>query len=256
LTADQRCAFITRMSGLASYYSLRRGVTLTLAVAGLLATVRAASSAEGIRELLAAVAANATAPTPVCADVRIETPEKGSARLCARDDAVYVEVEGGVRALIRPGTILMADDSTATPAPPATVLAGDLLLEDMTPFTTASLAYPQVSDEGGPSGTVVTSAPAGKSIYALLVLTIDPERAALVGTKYYEGSVSDLVKFRTDELVEVGGRPRPSAITVERVAPPRTTRLRLKWREAPDVPAALFTPEGLAKPSQLASPAS
>jgi hypothetical protein len=240
------------MSGLASYHSRRRRVTLAVAVAALLATGRATAPAAGIRELLAAVAANATAPTPVCADVRIETPDEGRARLCARDDAVYVEVQGGLRALVRPGTILMADDGEATPAPPATAVAGDLLLEDLTPFTTASLAYPQVSDEG-PSGTVVTSAPAGKSIYALLVLTIDPERAAVRGTKYYEGSVSDLVKFRTDELVDVGGRPRPSVITVERVAPPRTTKLRLKWREAPDVPAALFTAEGL---TSLTAPAS
>jgi len=232
------------MSGLASYHSLRRGVTLLLAVAGTLATVRAASSAGGIRELLAAVAANATAPTTVCADVRIEEPDEGSALLCAHDDAVFVQVKDGVRALVRPGTILLADGDTAVPAPPATVVTGDLVLEDLTPFTVASLAYPQVSDEG-PSGTVVTSAPAGASPYALLVYTIDPERAAIRGAKYYQGSVSDLLKFRTDELVEVAGKPRPSMITLERVVPPRVTRLRLKWREAPDLPASVFTAEGL-----------
>jgi len=234
------------MSGLASYHSLRLGVTLALAVAGALVTVRVASSAGGIRELLAAVAANATAPTTVCADVRIEEPEKGSAALCLHDDAVFVQVKDGVRALVRPGTVLLDDDGTAAPAPPATVVTGDLVLEDLTPFTVASLAYPQVSDEG-PSGTVVTSAPApaAKSPYALLVYTIDPERGAIRGAKYYEGSVSDLLKFRTDELVEVAGKPRPSVITLERVSPPRITRLRLKWREAPDVPASVFTPEGL-----------
>lgn len=243
------------MSGLASYHSLRHGVTLALAVAGILTTVRVGSSAGNISELLAAVAANTLAPTTVCADVRIETPAKGVAHLCAHDDALYVEVKDGVRALVRPGKILVGDDGRSSPAPPKTAFAGDLLLEDLTPFTVASLAYPQVSDEG-PSGTVVTSAPKGPSPYALLVYTIDPEQRAIVGVKYYEGSVSDLVKFRTDEIVTVAGKPRPSSITVEQVAPPETTRLTLTWREAADTPAKLFTPEGLTAPSGLAWPAS
>ena len=114
---------------------------------------------------------------------------------------------------------------------------------------------PQVSDEG-PTGMVVTGAPTPPTAYALLVHTIDPERAVIVRTKYYRDSVTNLVKMgRDDGFTQVGGRWRPGTIAVEAFRPePRTTTLTLAWREAPDAPAAVFTPTGLRVPSPIAWP--
>jgi hypothetical protein len=107
--------------------------------------------------------------------------------------------------------------------------ATDLLLEDLVPVTGATLAVPQVSDEG-PTGTVVTGAPRGPSARALVVLTIDPERRVVTRTKYYEGSISDLAAFRRDDdFVDVQGHQRSTRIVVERLRDDATTRATLVW---------------------------
>jgi hypothetical protein len=120
-------------------------------------------------------------------------------------------------------------------------------------FTPASLTVPQISDEG-PAGVVITAAPARGSAYALLVHTVDPERAVIVRTLYYRESVSNLVKTRRNSaLVQLAGRWRPGEMAFESVRGP-TTKLSLTWREAGDAPAALFEERGLAQPSGLAWP--
>src|SRR5438034_5167576 len=84
--------------------------------------------AEGLPELLQAVATNARFAAPARADVRIEcgggcraggTP----AIFLGRGDALYVEVKGGQRALVRPGRILVAQGGKASEAPPGQTLA-------------------------------------------------------------------------------------------------------------------------------------
>jgi len=74
-----------------------------------------------------------------------------------------------------------------------------------------------------------------------------------VKTKYYRDSVTNLVKMsRRDDFVEVGGRWRPGTFSMEAFRPDtRTTTLTLAWREAPDAPAAVFTPAGLRAPSPI-----
>jgi len=89
----------------------------------------------------------------------------------------------------------------------------------------------------------------------LLVHTIDRERDVILQTKYYRDSISNLVKIRRDdEFAQVGGRWRPATIAVQSFREPTSTRLSLAWREAPDAPAALFTPAGLRAPSPLRWP--
>jgi hypothetical protein len=111
---------------------------------------------------------------------------------------------------------------------------------------------PQVSDEG-PTGTVVTGAPAFPSTRALIVLTIMPDDGAVTRAKLYEKSISDLASFwRNDELADVGGRPRPVRVSVDRTREDTTTRLELAWRAAPVTPRALFTPAGLRAKSPIA----
>src|SRR5213593_3626042 len=130
--------------------------------------------AEGLAELLQAVAANARFASPARADVRLACGEGCKATgtpaiFLGRGDALYVEVKGGQRALIRPAQILVARGRKASEAAPGETLADtDVLLEDLAVFTPAVLKQPQISDDG-PAGVVVTAAPAGRSSYALLV---------------------------------------------------------------------------------------
>jgi hypothetical protein len=114
------------------------------------------------------------------------------------------------------------------------------------------LRVPQVSDQG-PTGTVVTGAPAFPSARVLVVLTIDPETGAVTRAKYYEKSISDLAAFRrNEELVDVGGHRRPTRITVDRQREGATTRLDLAWRAAPETPRTLFGLAGLRGASPIA----
>src|SRR6266403_1128164 len=225
---------------------ITRGVRERYVVLALLALLAGTSRAraESLAELLQAVAANARFASPARADVRI-----------GRGDALYVEVKGGQRALIRPAQILVARRGKASEAAPGETLADtDVLLEDLAVFTPTALKQPQISDDG-PAGLVVTAAPAGRSSYALLVNTIDRERRAIIRTLYYRDLINNLSKTRRDAaFARVGASWRPGEITVETVRQATKTHLTLSWREAPDVPDALFEPAGLGQPSGLGWP--
>jgi len=228
-------------------------------VLALLATVRP-SRAATLSELLAGVEANTRLPSAARADVRIECGEACTASgrraiFLGRGDVLFVEIEGGQRALLRPGRILIARGGKAAEAGVGEPFGDtDLLLQDLVPFTASSLKLPQISDEG-PAGVVVTAAPAGPSPYALLVDTIDPERRTIVRTLYYRDFVNNLSKTRRDGgFVRIAGGLRPGTIEVESVRQATRTRLALSWQDAPDAPAELFEPGGLEKPSGLRWP--
>jgi len=241
---------------------ITRGVRACHVALALLVPPAAATGAraESLPELLQAVATNARFAAAARADVRIEcgggcraggTP----AIFLGRGDALYIEVKGGQRALVRPGRILVAQGGKASEAPPGQTLADtDVVLEDLAVFAPSALAQPQISDDG-PAGVVVTAAPAGRSSYALLVNTIDRERHLIIRTLYYRDLINNLTKTRRDAaFARVGTSWRPGEITVESVRQATTTHLTLTWREAPDVPDALFEPAGLAEPSGLGWP--
>jgi len=223
----------------------------------LLAAVAQPVQAVSVQELLPAVAAESSAPRLLRADVHVErdgTPA-GDAALLARGQRLYLETRSGTRALLSPGKVVIVRKGRLVRAPVGATLPGtDVLLEDLEPFGVGRMPVAQVSDEN-PVGVVVTGAPAPPSAYALLVITIDPERNVIAQTKYYRDSISNLVKIRKDDdFTQVGGRWRPATIGFEGLRPPSTTRLGLTWREAPDAPAALLTPAGLRAPSPLAWP--
>jgi len=230
-----------------------------LAVVLLLASA-VSGRGEPLPELLEGVATAARFAEPARADVRIERADGsagtgGQAIFLGRDDALYVEVKGGQRALLRPGRIVVLEGGKAVNAPSGKSFAGtDILLEDLVPFTPGSLRTPQISDDG-PAGVVVTAAPGAPSPYSLLVHTIDRERHAIVRTLYYRDRVNNLAKTRRDgALARVAGGWRPGEITVETVRQATRTRLTLAWREVGDAPSALFDPAGLEQPSPLSWP--
>lgn len=223
----------------------------------LLVLAPVAAHASTLAEILGAAALNARFPAPARADVRFErrwgdTTTSTSGVLAARGRTVYLEIEGGTRALIRPGRIVVAGPRGPRLAELGTALAGtDLLLEELAPFASDRLTTPQISDEG-PLGVVVTAAPAPPSAYVLLVLTIEEERGTVVKTQYYRDQISELVKIRREGgYTQVDGRWRPTEVTVENFRDKSSTRMSLVWRAAPTIPAELFTPAGLRGPRLL-----
>src|SRR2546429_472654 len=184
--------------------------------------------AEGLPELLQAVATNARFASPARADVRIECGESCNATgtpaiFLGRGEVLYVEVRGGQRVLIRPGEILVAQGGKASAAAPGQTLADtDVLLEDLAVFTPSALKQPQISDDG-PAGVVVTAAPAERSSYALLADTIDRERHVIIRTLYYRDLINNLSKTRRDAAFPRSGaswpraRPRPERRDVHAV---------------------------------------
>lgn len=236
-----------------------KGALRGLLVALLLLLVGASqAAAERVVELLTAVAANARFDPPARADVRLQSgPDAASqAILLGRGEAVYLEVKDGLRAIIRPGDIRVAGGSRPSATATGQQLSGTpLLLEDLTVFVPTLLKAPMISDDG-PTGVVVTSAPTAPSAYALVVHTIAREHHTIVKTLYYQNSVSNLAKIRRDAaFVQVGGDWRPGEIRVDDVRQGTTARLVLTWRDAPDMPEALFEAASLEKPSRLSWPA-
>jgi hypothetical protein len=200
---------------------------------------------------LATVARNERFPGPTRADVRFERraddrTSTGDLVLLGRGQTLYVETRDGTRALVHPGKIVMRAGARVVRAPPGTRLDGtDLLLEDLVPFAPGYFQLPQVSDEG-PTGTVITGAPAMRSARALVVVTIDADAGTVTRVKYYEKSISDLAAFRRDDgFVDVAGHIRPTRISVDRPGDGTGTRLELSWRPVPDVPPAAFRLAGL-----------
>lgn len=233
-----------------------RLASLVLAAAAL--GLAGAARAGDPRALLAQAVAQAGAPRTLRAEVRIERDGAPAidAVVLERGRRRYVETRDGTRALLAPGKTATVRGGRVVPAATGATLGGsDILLEDLAPFGPRSLTMPQVSDDG-PAGMVVTGAPPPPTAYVLVVHTIDPERAVIVKTKYYRDTINNLVKMiRQDDFTSLGDRWRPGAVGVETFGPQaRTTTMRLRWREAPDTPPALFTPAGLRAPSPITWP--
>jgi len=226
-----------------------RRATALLALA--CATLPTAAGADSVSDLLAATSAAARFPTPARADVTIERkqddkPTAGAAVFLGLHHTLYVETRDGTRALIRPSKILVRTKHGVKRAAPGTPLgATDVLLEDLIPIGPGLLKVPQMSDQG-PTGSVLTGAPAFPSTRVLIVLTIDPDDNVLTRGKYYEKSISDLAAFRRDEeFTRIDDRARPTRITVDRGRDGTSTRLDLAWRAAPETSREIFTPRGL-----------
>ena len=235
----------------------RPGHDIPLAIL-MLAGLAAAAWAGEASEVLHSAAVQARASRPLRADVRIERDGAPplEAVLLEAGRRRYLETRTGMRALLSPGKVTVVRDGAVARAAPGTALDGsDVLLEDLVPFGSRSLEVPQVSDEG-PAGVVITGAPTPPTAYTLLVHTIDPARGVVVKTKYYRDTINNLVKMaRFEEFIRLAARWRPATIVVETFRPASgTTRLALRWREAPETPSAAFTPAGLRAPSPIVWP--
>jgi hypothetical protein len=216
------------------------------------------ASAASLAELLAAVSKNARFPEPTRADVTIArrnvdgTTTNGAAVFVGHNRTLYVEMRDGGRALVRPSKIVVqAKGHVVRAAPGARLGTTDVRLEDLVPLGPFTLKVPQVSDEG-PTGTVVTGAPAFPSARALVVFTVDPATAVVTRAKYFEKSISDLATFRRDEtFATVNGHERPTRIVVDRTRDDTSTQLDLVWRTASDTDRAMVTLGGLRGPSSI-----
>ena len=86
--------------------------------------LHATAGAVSIDDVLGRVESRARFARPTRADVRIVCePGCRTARaiLLGRGEAVYLEVEGGLRALVRPKEVLVAEGGRVAPAEPGTV---------------------------------------------------------------------------------------------------------------------------------------
>jgi hypothetical protein len=223
---------------------LVRALAIVTALAGV-------SGAAPLPALLDALAANGRFPVPTRGVFTIQRIENGimyleSVLVIGHRQTLYLELRNGFRALVRPGKMLVHGTERVEVLKPGTKLGDtDFLVEDLMPVTRWLLKTPQVSDEG-PTGTVVTGAPAHASTRALLVLTIDPEADTVTRTKYYEGSISNLIGIRRDEtFADVGGHRRPTQVVLERTATGMTTTATITWQPVPDTSHEIFTLKGL-----------
>lgn len=236
-------------------HSSRRPGLLALALAGALVAassvapppVRAAQA----DDLLAAAARASSAPAPVRADLTISRDGAADTGVVLqRGRTRYIETKAGTRALVKPGKAVVVSGGRLRAAPPDATLDGsNVLLSDLAAVSPTTRRTPQISDTG-PMGTVLTWAPPPPSPYVLVVETFEPTAAVVTRAKYYEGTISNLVKMRRDGgHAEVAGRPKPAEIVMDTVRPTSTTTLAFTWSPAPQVGALGL--DALRGPSQL-----
>lgn len=222
----------------------------------LLAGVATSAAATPLAPLLVAVTRNARAQTPVRADLTIvRGGQTSTAVLLGWRNTWYLETAGGFRALARANKQVVLQKNHPVRAPIRTQVPGsDLLLEEIA-FDGARLAFPQVNDES-PEGVVVAGESATKSLYVLLVRTIDPERNIVTDSKYFKDDIGTLTKIRHDDrFVQVDGHWRPQSISIEDYWEKSTTTITLQWKVVPEMPIAVFAPSSLRRPSGIALPA-
>jgi hypothetical protein len=230
---------------------MRRFWMLGVLAATMLAAGAAAAETD-LATLLRRVAGNARFAPPVRVQVRFETPRPDGTRtselvLYGRGRTVRVEAPDGLRALVKPGKAVVMTPGAPIQTVREKVVGGSaFLLEDLAPFTPESLRVPLISDEA-PGKVVVTGEPRAPSPYALLVHTIDPDRAVIAASKFYRWEVSNLTKMTSvSEWVEVAGHWRPRVLELRDLGPGGdTTTITFAWQEAPALAASLFTPDGL-----------
>lgn len=108
------------------------------------------------------------------------------------------------------------------------------------PFWRGNYESAFVSDETTNEKTVMLYT-AKKTPYELFVITFDKTKLTPLEIKYYEESMSNLVRLRRNSgFVMVGSRPRPAAIEIDDFAENRHCRIELKWQAEPELPEGLL----------------
>jgi hypothetical protein len=228
----------------------RRGVAHLVFVV-LLTGARA--HAADLAALLLAVEANDRFDVPAMAELRIDAPgtptPATSLSLYGRRGVVRLETANGWRALAKASKLVMAAAGQSPRLAREGGVPGSVLfVADFAPFAATALRIPQISDDG-PLGVVVTGEPRPPSPYVLAVRTIAQDRPVVTAAKDYRWEINHLVKMsRVREWTNLDGHVRPRVVEVQDIASGKTTTLTFTWRPRPDLPAALFTPRGLAAP--------
>lgn len=226
-----------------------------LRIALLLVPLAGAGSVQAadLAALLAALDENARFDPPMRAEVKFETkrpagPVTTTLVLYGRGRTVRVEMPDGRRGLAKPGKTVLATAGGPPREVREQVIGGSaFLLEDLAPFTATGLRVPLISDEN-PTGVVVAGEPRQPSPYVLLALTVPPDRPLVTAAKYYRWEVNNMTKMtRVQEAAQVGGHWRPVVVDLQDLGPGGdTTTITFAWQAQPDLPAAAFTPTGLA----------
>ena len=205
--------------------------------------------------LLAAVSRNARCSSPVRADLTMVRGDRTTtAVLLGMGRSWYLETSSGFRALSHPHKQIVGSKGHPVRAGVRTIIPNtDWLLEEIS-FDGAQLAFPQINDDG-PEGVVVSGEAVDKSLYVLLVRTIDPNRNVIINARYFKDDIATMMKNRDDDdFVQVDGHLRPQRVKIEDYVEHSITKITLTWHALPELPRALFTPAGLTRPSGLTLP--
>jgi hypothetical protein len=238
-----------------------------IAIATLLLGLSRASAltdVENLQQFLRSVeeAAQVTAPLRADGQFAVTSPSatrRDSVAMILRPPTdTYIELQqAGIKALVPSSTQALRCTKGAGKAEEFPREAGfadsDFTREDLEPFRAARYNDARISDETA-SELTVTLAPA-TSQYSLEVVTFDRRKHVPLKTLYYRDTVSNLVKLRRDAgHVLIGGRWRPTSISMETFKQRTQTTFTLHWAEGATVPPELFDPAALTRPSSVVWP--
>jgi hypothetical protein len=126
----------------------------------------------------------------------------------------------------------------------ASLDTGDFTREDLEPFRASRYKDARISDDS--SGELMVMLLPTDSQYSLEVITFDRQKKVPLKIQYYRDTVSNLVKLQRDsDYVLVGGKWKPTTISMETFKLRTSTTLKVRWSVDTALPADLFNPASL-----------
>lgn len=215
----------------------------------------AAIDSESLRLLLLGAQDMNTPQTTMRADIAIaldtyKGPRKTEAVAFfapGKDARWYIQLkEPAVAALVRGAerkVMVRTDGSIKTTAIGEPIADLGVSYEDLSRFVVEDFKLWQIADDTG--DTVLAGGhPQVESSYVYRAYTFDKERTIPLKVQFYQKTLNNLVKLRTDsDHVLVGKKWFPQTIEIQNFPENSKAKLSIKWSQAATVPPELLAPE-------------
>ena len=154
--------------------------------------------------------------------------------------------EPAVAALVRGSerkVMVRTDGSIKTTAIGEPIADLGISYEDLSRFIVEDFKLWQIADDTG-DAVLAGGHPQVESAYVYRAYTFDKARSIPLKVQFYQKTLNNLVKLRTDsDHVLVGKKWFPQTIEIQNFPESSKAKLAIKWAQAATVPPELLAPE-------------
>jgi hypothetical protein len=168
----------------------------------------------------------------------------------------YIQLkEPAVAALVRGSerkVMVRTDGSIKTTSIGEPIADLGISYEDLSRFVVDDFKLWQIADDTGET-VLAGGHPQVESSYVYRAYTFDEARTLPLKVKFYQKTLNNLVKLRTDaDHVLVGKKWFPQTIEIQNFPESSKVKLSIKWAQAATVPPELLAPESFASAAPVA----